>query len=39
MLQDFENLGWVVLAGAGWVVFFSLVILITAGIRRLWRCR
>jgi hypothetical protein len=39
MLQGFEKLGWVALAGAGWMGFFSLVILVTAGIRRLWKWR
>jgi hypothetical protein len=39
MLQNFGTLGWVVLAGAGWMGFFSLVILVVAGIRRLWKCR
>ena len=38
MIQDFEALGWVCLFGFGWFVFFTLVILATAGIRRL-RCR
>jgi hypothetical protein len=39
MLQGFENLGWVALAGVGWMAFFSLVILVAAGRRRLWKCR
>ena len=39
MVQEFEALGWVCLAGLGWFVFFTLVILGAAGIRRLWKCR
>jgi hypothetical protein len=39
MLHNFGTLGWVALAGIGWMAFFSLVILVAAGIRRLWKCR
>jgi hypothetical protein len=39
MVHDFGMLGWVALAGFGWFLFFTVVILAAAGIRRLWKCR